>query len=109
MEIFLLGVIVGGAVVWGYNKYLNTPITLDEALVMAEKEIKTIEYLSLVEEGNARATKIRAEAAALQDMDKLINYYKLEEMKALAEGSKLIYWGNSLPKVAVGSDIFNHQ
>jgi hypothetical protein len=41
MEIFLLGVIVGGLVVWGYNKYLNTPITLDEALVMAEKEIKT--------------------------------------------------------------------
>jgi regulator of protease activity HflC (stomatin/prohibitin superfamily) len=75
----------------------------------SEKEIKTIEYESLVQEGNARATKIRAEASALQDMDKLINYYKLEEMKALAEGSKLIYWGNSLPKVAVGSDIFNHQ
>ena len=29
MEIFLLGVIVGGVVVWGYNKYLNTPLTLD--------------------------------------------------------------------------------
>ena len=41
MEIFLLGVIVGGLVVWGYNKYLNTPLTLDEALVMAEKEVKT--------------------------------------------------------------------
>ena len=41
MEIFLLGVIVGGLVVWGYNKYLNTPLTLDEALVIAEKEVKT--------------------------------------------------------------------
>ena len=41
MEIFLLGAIVGGLVVWGYNKYLNTPLTLDEALVMAEKEVKT--------------------------------------------------------------------
>ena len=41
MEIFILCVIVGGLVVWGYNKYLNTPLTLDEALVMAEKEVKT--------------------------------------------------------------------
>ena len=41
MEIFLLGVIVGGLIVWGYNKYLNTPLTLDEALVMAEKEVNT--------------------------------------------------------------------
>jgi hypothetical protein len=41
MEIFLLGVIVGGLVVWGYGKYLNTPLTLDEALVKTEQEIKT--------------------------------------------------------------------
>jgi hypothetical protein len=41
MEIFLLGVIVGGLVVWGYNKYLNTPMTLDEALVIAKTEVKT--------------------------------------------------------------------
>jgi cytoskeletal protein RodZ len=41
MEIFLLGVIVGGVVVWGYNKYLNTPITLDEALTIAKTEVKT--------------------------------------------------------------------
>jgi len=41
MEIFLLGVIVGGLVVWGYNKYLNTPMTLEEALVIAETEVKT--------------------------------------------------------------------
>jgi hypothetical protein len=41
MEIFLLGVIVGGLVVWGYNKYLNIPMTLDEALVIAKTEVKT--------------------------------------------------------------------
>ena len=41
MEIFLLGVIVGGLIVWGYNKYLNTPLTLDEALIKTEQEIKT--------------------------------------------------------------------
>jgi hypothetical protein len=40
MEIFLLGVIVGGLVVWGYNKYLNTPLTLDEALIKVEQEAK---------------------------------------------------------------------
>ena len=37
MEIFLLGVIVGGVAVWGYNKYLNNPMTLDEALVKIEQ------------------------------------------------------------------------
>ena len=37
MEIFLLGVIVGGLAVWGYNKYLNNPMTLDEALVKIEQ------------------------------------------------------------------------
>jgi len=41
MEIFLLGVIVGGLVVWGYNKYLNTPMTLDEALTIAKTEVTT--------------------------------------------------------------------
>ena len=41
MEIFLLGVIVGGLIVWGYNRYLNTPMTLDEALTIAKTEVKT--------------------------------------------------------------------
>ena len=41
MEIFLLGVIGGGVVVWGSNKYLNTPMTLDEALTIAKTEVKT--------------------------------------------------------------------
>lgn len=37
MEIFLLGAIVGGLVVWAYNKYMPTS-TLDEALVQIEQE-----------------------------------------------------------------------
>ena len=41
MEIFILGVIVGGLVVWGYNKYLSNPVTFEEALVKTEQEIKT--------------------------------------------------------------------
>jgi regulator of protease activity HflC (stomatin/prohibitin superfamily) len=72
----------------------------------AERKMKTIEFETLVKEGEARAQKIRLEASALQDMDKLVNYYRLEEMKALADGSKLIYWGNSLPSTVIGSDVF---
>lgn len=79
------------------------------ANAQSEREIKSIEYLSLVEEGKARAEKIREEASALQAMDGLVNYYKLEEMKALAEGSKLIYWGNSLPNTVIGGDLFKQQ
>jgi regulator of protease activity HflC (stomatin/prohibitin superfamily) len=71
----------------------------------AERQMKTIEFETLVKEGEARAQKIRLEASALQDMDKLVNYYRLEEMKALADGSKLIYWGNSLPSTVIGSDV----
>ena len=65
-----------------------------------------IEFQNLIDEGKARSEKIKLEASALQDMDKLVNYYKLEEMKALSEGSKLIYWGNSLPNTIVGSNVF---
>ena len=72
----------------------------------AEKQMKSIEFETLVKEGEARAQKIRLEASALQDMDKLVNYYRLEEMKALANGSKLIYWGNSLPSTVIGSNLF---
>jgi len=39
MGLFLLGVFVGGVLVWGY-KFLNTPMTLNEALVKTEQEIK---------------------------------------------------------------------
>jgi regulator of protease activity HflC (stomatin/prohibitin superfamily) len=70
----------------------------------AEREAKIIEFDILVKEGNARSQKIRAEAAALTDMDKLINYYKLEEMKALSEGTKMIYWGDSLPNTVINRD-----
>ena len=73
----------------------------------SEREIKMIEYQNLVDEGRARGEKIKLEASALQDMDKLVNYYKLEEMKALADGSKLIYWGNSLPNTVIGSNMFS--
>ena len=72
----------------------------------AEKQMKSIEFETLVKEGEARAQKIRLEASALQDMDKLVNYYRLEEMKALANGSKIIYWGNSLPSTVIGSNLF---
>ena len=41
MGLFLLGMFVGGVLVWGYNKYLSNPMTLDEALVKTEQEIKT--------------------------------------------------------------------
>lgn len=70
----------------------------------AEREAKIIEFDILVKEGNARSQKIRAEAAALTDMDKLNNYYKLEEMKALSEGTKMIYWGDSLPNTVINRD-----
>jgi len=73
----------------------------------SEREIKMIEYQNLIDEGKARGEKIKLEASALQDMDKLVNYYRLEEMKALADGSKLIYWGNSLPNTVIGSNVFS--
>ena len=41
MGLFLLGMFVGGVLVWAYNKYLSNPMTLDEALVKTEQEIKT--------------------------------------------------------------------
>jgi hypothetical protein len=41
MEMFAFGLIVGGVLVWGYNKYLNNPVTFEEALVKTEQEIKT--------------------------------------------------------------------
>ena len=41
MEMFAFGLIVGAVLVWGYNKFLNTSMTLDEALVKTEQEIKT--------------------------------------------------------------------
>ena len=40
MEVFLLGVIVGGVLVWGYNRYLANAGTLDEALIKVEQEAK---------------------------------------------------------------------
>ena len=43
MEMFILGAIVGGLVVWGYNKYLNNPLTLDEAIVKVEQEAVKVE------------------------------------------------------------------
>ena len=41
MEMFAFGLIVGAVLVWGYNKFLNTSMTLEEALVKTEQEIKT--------------------------------------------------------------------
>ena len=41
MEMFVFGLIVGGVLVWGYNKYLSNPVTFEEALVKTEQEIKT--------------------------------------------------------------------
>ena len=41
MEMFAFGLIVGGVLVWGYNKYLSNPVTFEEALVKTEQEIKT--------------------------------------------------------------------
>ena len=41
MGMFAFGLIVGAVLVWGYNKFLNTSMTLDEALVKTEQEIKT--------------------------------------------------------------------
>jgi hypothetical protein len=43
MEMFILGAIVGGLVVWGYNKYLNSPLTFDEAIVKVEQEAVKVE------------------------------------------------------------------
>jgi len=43
MEMFILGVIVGGLIVWGYNKYLNSPLTFDEAIVKVEQEAVKVE------------------------------------------------------------------
>jgi len=43
MEMFILGAIVGGLVVWGYNKYLNNPLTFDEAIVKVEQEAVKVE------------------------------------------------------------------
>jgi len=40
MEMFAFGLIVGGVLVWGYNKFLNNSVSLDEVLVKTEQEIK---------------------------------------------------------------------
>ena len=75
----------------------------EEMLVNAnsERERKIVEFDILVKEGEARAKKIKLEAEALKSMDNLSNYYALEKMKALSEGSKMIYWGNELPDVMI--------
>ena len=41
MELIILGIIVGAVGQWAFSKYIANTGTLDEALVIAEKEIKT--------------------------------------------------------------------
>jgi len=57
MGLFLLGVFVGGVLVWGY-KFLNTPMTLSEALVKTEQEIK--ETLDVNKDGKVNTEDVKA-------------------------------------------------
>jgi len=57
MGLFLLGVFVGGVLVWGY-KFLNTPMTLNEALVKTEQEIK--ETLDVNKDGEVNTEDAKA-------------------------------------------------
>jgi hypothetical protein len=57
MGLFLLGVFVGGVLVWGY-KFLNTPMTLNEALVKTEQEIK--ETLDVNKDGKVNTEDVKA-------------------------------------------------
>jgi regulator of protease activity HflC (stomatin/prohibitin superfamily) len=84
----------------------------NEELLMnmqAEQQRKSVEFSILVDEGRARAEKIKLEADALLAMDKLNNYYSLEKTKAFADGTKMIYWGDSLPKFIISSDMIQHN
>jgi len=58
MGLFLLGMFVGGVLVWGYNKYLSNPMTLDEALVKTEQEIK--ETLDVNKDGKVNTEDVKA-------------------------------------------------
>ena len=58
MEMFAFGLIVGGVLVWGYNKYLSNPMTLDEALVKTEQEIKTT--LDVNKDGEVNMEDVKA-------------------------------------------------
>ena len=57
MGLFLLGVFVGGVLVLGY-KFLNTPMTLNEALVKTEQEIK--ETLDVNKDGEVNTEDVKA-------------------------------------------------
>ena len=57
MGLFLLGVFVGGVLVWGY-KFLNTPMTLNEALIKTEQEIK--ETLDVNKDGKVNTDDVKA-------------------------------------------------
>ena len=57
MGLFLLGVFVGGVLVWGY-RFLNTPMTLNEALVKTEQEIK--ETLDVNKDGKVSTEDVKA-------------------------------------------------
>jgi hypothetical protein len=57
MGLFLLGVFVGGVLVWGY-RFLNTPMTLNEALVKTEQEIK--ETLDVNKDGKVNTEDVKA-------------------------------------------------
>jgi regulator of protease activity HflC (stomatin/prohibitin superfamily) len=72
--------------------------------MLAEKQRKDVEFSILISEGEARSKKIKLEAEALSEMDKLPNYYHLENTKALATGTKMIYWGNDLPNTVISSE-----
>ena len=58
MEMFAFGLIVGGVLVWGYNKFLNTSMTLEEALVKTEQEIKTT--LDVNKDGKVNTDDVKA-------------------------------------------------
>ena len=58
MEMFAFGLIVGAVLVWGYNKFLNTSMTLDEALVKTEQEIKTT--LDVNKDGKVNTDDVKA-------------------------------------------------
>jgi Tfp pilus assembly protein PilO len=58
MEMFVFGLIVGGVLVWGYNKYLSNPVTFEEALVKTEQEIKTT--LDVNKDGKVNTDDVKA-------------------------------------------------
>lgn len=58
MEMFAFGLIVGGVLVWGYNKYLSNPVTFEEALVKTEQEIKTT--LDVNKDGKVNTDDVKA-------------------------------------------------